>query len=206
MGGWGSGKYGLFGNKIAKTAVEDCLCIDIRRWQREKLLTRPFLWAWWNGEGKQQASISVYPNSEYILIKYRVNGEPVGLQTWLDETPTNYGTRTWFLCPGCKRRVACLYNKNLHPLFKCRKCHNLNYRSSQISGDIITTNYRKLKKVLQRLGEEEFKPYLPPPIKPKNMHLKTYRRLEEECETLLMERELAFDDKYIKLLKRIQPL
>jgi len=44
---------------------------------------------------------------------------------------TNFnGTRVWFLCPGCKRRVGCLYLPSFSYPDKllCRKCHNLAYK------------------------------------------------------------------------------
>jgi len=43
---------------------------------------------------------------------------------------TNYGTRVWFLCPQCKKRVQHLYldMSDIHDLWKCRRCIRLRYR------------------------------------------------------------------------------
>lgn len=41
------------------------------------------------------------------------------------------GTRYWFICPHCKRRVGTLYSPRLERYFKCRHCHNLTYKSAQ---------------------------------------------------------------------------
>jgi len=49
----------------------------------------------------------------------------------LTTSPCNYGGRRWwFHCPDCGRRVRVIY-LICDSLFKCRKCCDLRYRSSQ---------------------------------------------------------------------------
>ena len=61
----------------------------------------------------------------------RLGGGPNNLP-WirLEWTPCTFGgSRPWFLCPGCGRRVAILYGPGL-PL-ECRVCRGLGYASQQ---------------------------------------------------------------------------
>lgn len=176
MGGSGSGLYGS-GAAVCKTAVEHCRRIDIRKWQRGKLLNADnvFTWQWWNqDETDVMASIGVKVGVDHTFLFYSVNDESIRMVVELDQTETNYGCREWFLCPSCKKRVALLYLKGKY--FNCRKCHNLNYRSSQVSGE-TTYYHRQLGKICEQL-EAEYNPlYELPPAKPKGMHWKTYERL-----------------------------
>lgn len=174
MGGYGSGLYGS-GAAISKTAIEHCRNIDIRRWQREDLLKSgfSFSWHWWNDKEKITASLGVKIQENHIVLSYFANDE-IRTAIGLDETKTNYGSRKWFLCPACGKRVAILYMKGEY--YKCRACHNLNYRSSQLSGDVGYYHYQ-LRKICMQL-EAEYNPMaFYPPDKPKGMHWATYERL-----------------------------
>ncbi len=201
MGGYGSGAYGWLGTRTAKMAVEQCRSIDIRRWQREDLLHRSFTWQWLNDKGEQVASIGVYGYEDVILLKYKADDEPIETEIPLDETPNGYGRRKWFLCPSCFRRCAILYLKGKY--FKCRICHNLNYRSSQIKGDKIAEIDQKLNKLVRRLGGTSYKPGMFPPPRPKGMHQSTYDRLLSRFRWLEMKRHEAFGEEMRNLVKRI---
>ena len=93
MGGSGSGR-----RWYSKATTSDYYQLDVRRWQREGLLSpgRPFVCQWWNAE--VIASMRAEPNTVLLSHASR-KGE-----TWmvrLEWTPCNYGgTRAWFLCPN----------------------------------------------------------------------------------------------------------
>jgi len=98
-----------------------------------------------------------------------------------EETPcTLGGTRPWFRCPGCDRRVRALYLPPGRDHFRCRHCHCLAYGSQQVAPDErhaiqIDKLQRRLKCDWPWRG-----PWSPPP-KPKGMHWRTYERL---CDAL----------------------
>jgi len=81
-----------------------------------------------------------------VLQKYRINikktllrsqFEIIGIDVQLTTSQTgNNGTRFWFVCPNCKRRIGLLL---IHPLQKqlgCRKCLNLEYKNQRFKGMI----------------------------------------------------------------------
>lgn len=90
------------------------------------------------------------------------------------------GSRAFWLCPICGRRVRFLYFKDRR--FVCRECAKLNYRSQQRTRDSINHYRDGLKLARERLGwvppgyicPMDF-PYLTPP-RPRYMHQSTYRR------------------------------
>lgn len=96
---------------------------------------------------------------------------------------TNYfgGSRVYWLCPYCGRRIRYLYFVPVQG-FKCRECSRLNYACQQRTKD--STNFVRdgLKLARERLGWEppfsicpaEF-PYVCPD-RPKGMHRRTYYR------------------------------
>lgn len=58
--------------------------------------------------------------------------EKLGFEVSIDKMPQNFGGyRWWYKCPKCINRVKKLYLIN--GSFKCRKCHNLTYRSCRES-------------------------------------------------------------------------
>ena len=60
-----------------------------------------------------------------------------GFQINLKSTSCNYGgKRWWFLCPvkNCSKLIGVLYKTPDLGFFACRKCLNLTYKSSKLSG------------------------------------------------------------------------
>jgi len=62
------------------------------------------------------------------------------------------GVRYWMHCPRCSRRCAKLYRA--YGCFRCRKCHNLTYTSSQEahrfdSLGILGTDFKKLDQMMK---------------------------------------------------------
>jgi len=179
MGGLGSGNW----PGGAKDVTDDYRWVDVRRWQRDGVLTsgRAFRWCW-TRNGETLGSIDVVAQVDHITLSYQHRS---GGAEWKDErcsvrltrTPCRYGgTRRWFMCPevGCGRRVALLYCRGT---FGCRACHGLAYASQRESaGDRAV---RKANSIRQRLG------WLPGVLngigdKPKGMHWSTFERLIAE--------------------------
>lgn len=185
MGGYGSGPYGAAGSKIAKTATGQCPFLDIRQLRREWDMNPGWSRPWsWTSNGKSSGSIMIRSISENeIVLEYTstINGHkvPVEDSIRLTDTNCNYGgVRRWFSCPQCKKRIAVLYLKQHH--FRCRHCHDLNYYSSQESGNFNDMSRRRVNKVLRKLKSDErcsFDILYHTPARPRYMHRKTYGRL-----------------------------
>ena len=178
MGGFGSGR-----GQHGKDTTSDMRPLDIRKLQRDGLLTpgRAFGWKW-SRNGEEVASIQRRTEVERVILNYRSrsNGDewkkmeyPVRLE-W---TGCNLGgKRAWFLCPaqGCGRRVAILYGGSV---FACRHCHKLNYQCQRETdddraarrGDKIRARLKWDAGILNGNG-----------WKPKGMHWRTFERLRAE--------------------------
>ena len=180
MGGIGSGQYSRYS---ASYTTDDYRLIDVRRWQRDGLLTPNKTFSWrWSRHGEEVASIRVSTEINRVTLTYRHrNGggdwKDKSYPVWLDWTPCNYGgQRAWFRCPvsGCGRRVAILYSGGI---FACRHCYQLAYSSQRETADNRAT--RRAGKIRERLGWE-------PGIlngygcKPKGMHWRTFEKLSAE--------------------------
>jgi hypothetical protein len=180
MGGFGSGR-----GQRGKDTTSDYRALDVRRFQRDGLLTpgRSFGWNW-TRDGETVASIQVRAESDRIILNYR---HKTGGSDWqsmdypvrLDWTScTLGGRRAWFRCParGCGRRVALLYIGGAG-IFACRHCYKLAYASQRENRDDRAT--RRAEKIRERLGwvagilngEGD---------RPKGMHWPTFERLHAE--------------------------
>lgn len=187
MGGPGSGRRWHYG---AKDATDDYRALDVRRWQRDGLLTpgRAFGWNWMR-HGETVASIQVRTEADRVILSYqhRSGGgewESEEYPVRLDWTPCTYGRRrAWFLCParGCRRRVAILYGE---AIFACRHCYGLAYPSQREAA--YDRQARRADKIRARLGWE-------PGIlngeggKPKGMRWQTFERLTAEHDAFVGE-------------------
>ncbi|MER2539480.1 MAG: hypothetical protein ABTQ26_09585 [Azonexus sp.] len=175
MGGFGSG-HGQGG----KDTTSDMRALDIRRLQRDGLLTpgRWFMWKW-SRNGEEVASIQIKTELDRVILNYRSrsNGgdwQPIEYPVHLEWTACHLGgRRAWFHCPaqGCGRRVAILYGGTI---FACRHCHRLAYASQRERADDRAT--RQADRIRDKLDWE-------PGIlngeggKPKGMHWRTFDRL-----------------------------
>lgn len=81
---------------------------------------------------------SIFSNEKYLRLQYTQNdretgGEiPIDRKTALVTTHCHFGgQRYWFVC-RCGRRVGVFYKCGAH--FACRHCHELTYRSRNLSG------------------------------------------------------------------------
>lgn len=188
MGGMGCGRHWHYGTK---DTTEDYMLIDVRRWQREGLLTPGSNFGWQRTRnGKIIASIRVRAEDDRVILTYRHQSgggdwEDKSYPVWLDWTTCNFGgKRPWFLCPahGCSRRVAILYGGSI---FACRHCYQLAYPSQR------ETDYdraaRRANKIKARLGWKQG--VLNPKgwKKPKGMHWHTFERLNAKQDAFVAE-------------------
>jgi len=141
MGGFGSGRDGY------RPVVENGLKLDSYRLQRQGLLNihdyglsiGSIEWTY-TSSGEHVASIgySVNYDTKTITLDYTktIDGEkhPVNDTVRLTVQKTNFGgSRFLFICPRCYTRVAKLYLPNGALYFRCRRCYNLTYQSSNSS-------------------------------------------------------------------------
>jgi hypothetical protein len=176
MGGMNSGRR----DQSGKSTTSDYRALDVRRLQRDGLLTAGKSFGWsWTRNGEKVASINVRTETDRVILDYKHRS---GGGEWKSEnypvrvewTPCNYGgSRAWFRCPavGCGRRVAILYGGTI---FACRHCYRLAYSSQRENLDDRAT--RRADKIRDRL---KWEPGIlnGHGIKPKGMHSRTYQRL-----------------------------
>jgi len=199
MGGIGSGRRWHYD---ASDTTDGYRMLDVRRWQRDGLLTPGHAFNWqWSRDGETLASIQVKSESGQLILTYRhrSDGRDWKDQNYpvrLDWTHCNFGgKRPWFLCParGCGRRVAILYGGGI---FACRHCYQLVYPSQwENSGNRAA---RRADRIREKLGWE-------PGIltgngwKPKGMHWKTFNRLTTQHEAFVAESLSAMNQLFGKM-------
>lgn len=167
-----------------KNIVEDYRALDVRALHRDGLLVAGWRGDWqWSRGGNVRASIGLEIESlERVRLRYQVTfqGQTEAkdyhvLITWI---PCHLGgSRPWFLCPCCGRRVAKLYS---HRVFACRHCLRLNYRCQQTNKrDVASDRSFKLR---DALGCDEGFLSVPAECipKPKGMHWRTFNRKIEQ--------------------------
>lgn len=181
MGGYFSGRRG------GKDCTDDMRQVDVRCLQRDGYLKpgRTFGWQW-QRHGEVVASINLLVQADRVTFTYRHRAgsgdwQDVGCAARLDRTPCTYGgTRVWWRCPNCERRVAILY---IGKTPACRHCYRLAYRCERESVDDRAT--RQANKLRDRLGWE---PGIVNSngIKPKGMHWRTFERLQAKHDALVL--------------------
>jgi hypothetical protein len=146
MGGLGSTRWEWH----RKTrAVEDCVCISTVR-PRDQLtrhigVLRPDEFSAWvtrcNLDGARNGLFEILETAREQPI-LRVSLSPVGggmadgqshTMAFAGMNPHLGGTRWWYVCPLCNRRMSALYLPPNTSHFGCRLCHGLTYKSSQQS-------------------------------------------------------------------------
>jgi hypothetical protein len=96
---------------------------------------------------------------------------------WFKYTTPNFGgKRAWFSCPQCRKRVAVLFRVDRR--FRCRKCHNLSYKTQ--GWDEFDRSGNKARKIRIKLGGSGGLGEAFPP-KPVGMHLRTYFTLMQKA-------------------------
>lgn len=183
MGGIGSGRRCRYG----KDATEDSRPLDIRKLHRAGLLKPNRMFGWqWTINDKAIADIDVRVGVQYVVLTYRhrsrskTDWEDVEQTIHLNHTSCTYGgTRPWWLCPSCGRRVAVLYGPG--KLYACRHCCELAYSSQrETSSDRAM---RRADKIRRRLGWP-IGIGNPKGTKPRGMHWRTFARLNARHDEL----------------------
>lgn len=176
MGGFGSGR-----GQGGKDTTSDMRALDIRKLQRDGLLTAGRAFGWhWTRNGEEVASIQMRTEVDRVILNYRSrsNGadwQPMEYPVYLEWTGCNLGgRRAWFLCParGCGRRVAILFGGSI---FACRHCHKLAYKCQRETDD--DRAMRRADTIRRRLGWGAGIAN-PEGGKPKGMHWRTFERLK----------------------------
>lgn len=183
MGGMGSGRRCRSG----KDTTEDSIPLDIRRLHRAGMLKpgRSFQWEWTIND-KPIAGIDVRVKVQHVVLAYRhrprgdVDWQDVEQPIYLDHTSCAFGgTRPWWLCPSCGRRVAVLYGPGR--LYACRHCCELAYSSQRET--ISDRAMRRADKIRRQLGWP-IGIGNPKGSKPRGMHWRTFERLNARHDEL----------------------
>lgn len=191
-GGWryGAGRPGWH----AKTTA--ACRLDVRKMARDGALVpgRSGMWGWGD---TATAGYVAEPDGIVLSYRYQDGSEwrPVESRISLERTPCNFGgSRVWFCCPRCGKRVATIY---LFGWPGCRTCSRMAYPSQ--SEDSIARSWRRTRKIERRLaGEGQEWDYQ----RPKGMHEATFGRLKEAWlrEDALRDQALAgFLERYMGL-------
>jgi len=175
MGGWGSGG----GRGASKTTDFNKVdLVDLKRLGMLRVGRQSNLQ--WSRNGQPVGNINLQRSElDSIVFNYHVRsrGEdwrPIRETIPMVRMQQNFGgCREWFICLSCRRRCRALYGGEL---FRCRLCYGATY-PSQYEGslDRLISRAQDMRMKLGGSGcmDEPFPP------KPKNMHSRTYHRLEK---------------------------
>lgn len=163
MGGWrfGAGRPGW------RVKAEHLLQLDARRLAREGVIPKDHglrLGTWvWRRDGQEVVQMGYTAGRDAVTVFAGERHQVLPVM----RTACNYGgSRCWFGCPTCGRRVAILYWRNGAGL-GCRSCHQVTY-STQAKGWLGRALHRQ-NKAVRRLDEGC--------SRPRGMHRSTYERL-----------------------------
>lgn len=186
----------------SKRSTDQMHPLDIRKLHRKGLLTPggSFTWQWTRG-GNVIATIGgTVDTTTSVTLHYRTRrhgGEwqDKRYQVMIEKTPCNYGgTRPWWLCPRCGKRVAVLWGDSF---YACRHCQQINYESTRTTES--SKSFERADKLRRRLGwcagvaNDQGD-------RPQGMHLKTYLRLLNELNRHSIAAWQSTDD----MLKRLK--
>lgn len=178
---WGAGRpgYRIKGEQLKR--------LDVRTWAKLGYLSRVNVFSWgWSRDGESTGSIAISVESSTALsLQYMVTHDDerrtINDRVQLSHSPCNLGgSRPWFNCPRCARRVALLYLRSGR--FACRHCQRVAYSSQ--SEDAMGRTWLKQRKLEARLGEGW--------RRPKAMRLATYQRLIDRLHDCEEQRDAAF--------------
>jgi hypothetical protein len=149
--------------------AEHCLRLEVNRLAAANIFKgRRTGWCWTNSEtGKVESNITLIGGAHELTLAFTTaSNKAVEQRVPIQRTACQFGgTRPWFSCPCCGRRVATLFL--LGGRFACRQCQRLTYASR--SEDVIGRSWRKQGKLERKLG--------PDWAKPKFMHHATKSRI-----------------------------
>ena len=127
---------------MSKERVESCLTIGP---PRGPLVDMSGTWYWRFLGCTARYSIHTKYQQLHVALDHRGHTQEMQL---VRTKPNFGGTRWWFLCPQCGRRVLLLHQPSNAKDFFCRHCHELTYESAQLSG---TKESRSLKDFANKL-------------------------------------------------------
>ncbi len=175
--GTGGSRFGA-GRPGWKMKAEQSLPLDVRAFHRRGILqpgsicSGSWSWMWTNGEPAGNVGYSF--DGKSLRLNFSANGQGKTQSILVTRTGCRFGgSRPWFCCPNCDRRVAVVYHRRGR--FACRGCQRIAYLCQ--SEDAIGRAWRRQRKVEAKLGEGG--------ERPSGMHATTYERLQaviEECE------------------------
>ena len=177
MGSIGSGRRGDCG---AKDTTANSRPLDIRKLQRAGVLIpgRCFWWQWTVND-RPVADIQGRVEVQRVVLVYRYRSgaddswHDVEQPVFLDHTACTYGgTRCWWVCPTCTRRVGILYGRGKR--YACRHCYRLAYESQRETADDRAR--RQADNIRRCLGWPAGIAN-PKGGKPKGMYWRTFERL-----------------------------
>jgi hypothetical protein len=159
-----------------------------------------FSWRWsWTHSDEPAGNITVASRETAIELRYRWTpswGDPQqkSYTVPLDRTPCRYGgSRPWFRCPWCCRRVAVVYGLSGDGYFGCRHCLRLAYMSEAES--TLERLWRRQRKLEARIGEDY--------ERPKGMRTRTYDRIIGQINDIEERKDYDFFLRCGPLLRRL---
>lgn len=188
---------------MSKRSTDDMHALDIRKIARAGLLEpgRSFNWKWSRG-GNVLATIGGNvdtANSVTLYYRTRRHGgewQDKRYQVMVEWTSCHLGgTRPWWNCPCCGRRVAVLWGGSI---YACRQCQQINYESTRTAES--SKPFDRAGKLRDRLG------WVPGVAhgmgdRPKGMHMTTYARLLQQY-TVHAQATLESTENLLKQIKR----
>lgn len=195
MGGTGSGNWPRWDTKLT---VEDYYRLDIRWLFRKGLLGAGMQTMHWSQGGKSVGSIGLKGDAKAATLYFRTR--PQGIATWQEHeqrvtiawTACSFGgSRPWWLCPACCRRVAVIYM--LGSPFACRHCHGIRYVCQ--SENVVARAFRRASKSEALLGTNAYE-------KPKGMHWKTYSSIQDRISEDRMHADGLLDQMMLREMDR----
>ena len=150
-------------------------------------------------------SISDYEHNASITVRndYVAIGNQ---QIYKTKTKVGYGERTWFICPICDCNTKRIYKPTLRLTWACRKCQELTYTKSQLSGNKLEYIDFQIRKIQSQFDMTHAYQYggLPgciyeqiPLLKPRYMRWERFYELQNELKRLINKRI----DAWVGLLK-----
>lgn len=180
-------------NNMIRRIVEHTSHLDIK--QVKDLETGSIYKVSWNN-----SVMLLEIKGDKVVLHYKYNNKNKKAVISFDSSVVGYGTRTWFNCPICRERFARVYI--VDGVFGCRLCHNLTYITSRKSGNELRYLNHQVRQVQLKLGGEDAHITDRYISKPKNMHWRTYERLQKQLMQLQDKREAEWNRKTQIILDR----
>src|SRR5262245_28662360 len=133
---------------------------------------------WQRSKSMVGVSVKTEGDRGFLDLRFQVNGEPIAQTFELAGSIMRVGGVRWTVkCPKSGKMVRDLYLllRPNHTHFRSRHALGLSYRSSYLKPQI--RHWERAEKLMDRLGTTE---WAEPPIRPKYMQRRTFKRLEDE--------------------------